>query len=161
MALIEQRLERMQLRLPADIQPPGKLVLPFAFVRVQGTRAVFSGHGPLNDDGSVAQPLGKLGQDLTIEQGYEQARRAALSVLASFKRAIGDLDRIHRWTRVFGMVNSTPGFTGQPAVINGFSQFILELYGEERGRHARSAVGMAALPFDIPVEIEGEVLLCE
>ena len=78
MALIEQRLERMQLRLPADIQPPGKLVLPFAFVRVQGTRAVFSGHGPLNDDGSVAQPLGKLGQDLTIEQGYEQARRAAL-----------------------------------------------------------------------------------
>ena len=83
----------------------------------------------------------------------------ALSVLGSLKRALGDLDRISAWTRVFGMVNCTPDFAAQPAVINGFSHLILELYGEDRGMHTRSAVGMAALPFNIPVEIEGEVAL--
>lgn len=159
MALIEQRLAQLGLRLPAPIQPPPGVTLPFAFVQIQGTRVLFSGHGPLNDDGSVAGPLGKLGQDLNVEQGYEQAQRVALAVLGSLKRAIGDLDRIAAWTRVFGMVNCTPDFTAQPAVVNGFSHLILELYGEDRGMHTRSAVGMAALPFNIPVEIEGEVLL--
>lgn len=159
MALIEQRLAQLGLKLPAQIQPPPGVSLPFAFVQIQGTRVLFSGHGPLNDDGSIAEPLGKLGQDLTIEQGSEQARRVALSVLGSLKRALGDLDRISAWTRVFGMVNCTPDFAAQPAVINGFSHLILELYGEDRGMHTRSAVGMAALPFNIPVEIEGEVAL--
>ena len=89
----------------------------------------------------------------------EAARLVALSILGSLERAIGDLDRVRAWTRVFGMVNSAPGFNMQPSVINGFSNLILELYGPERGAHARSAVGLAALPFDIPVEIEGEVEL--
>jgi enamine deaminase RidA (YjgF/YER057c/UK114 family) len=81
----------------------------------------------------------------------------ALSILGSLHRALGDLDRVRAWTRVFGMVNSAPGFNRQPTVINGFSDLIIGLYGPERGAHSRSAVGMAELPFDIPVEIEAEV----
>ena len=92
-----------------------------------------------------------------MEQGYSQARTVALTILGSLQRALGDLDRVRQWNRVFGMVNSAPGFNKQPAVINGFSDLILELYGPEAGGHARSAVGMAELPFDIPVEIEAEV----
>ena len=98
-----------------------------------------------------------LGRELTLEQGYSQARAVALSILGSLQRALGDLDRVQRWNRVFGMVNSASGFNRQPAVINGFSDLILELYGPEAGGHARSAVGMAELPFDIPVEIEAEL----
>jgi hypothetical protein len=101
--------------------------------------------------------LGKVGRDLTVEQGYVAARLTALSILGSLQRTLGDLDRIAAWGRVFGMVNSAPGFHRQPAVINGFSDLILELFGPVAGAHSRSAVGMAELPFNIPVEIEGEV----
>jgi enamine deaminase RidA (YjgF/YER057c/UK114 family) len=94
---------------------------------------------------------------LTPEQGYAAAKLTALSMLGSLQRALGDLDRIAQWVRIFGMVNSAPGFVRQPAVINGFSELILELWGAEAGAHARSAVGMAELPFGMPVEIEGEV----
>ena len=94
-------------------------------------------------------------------QGYAAAHLTALAILGSLQRTLGDLDRIVAWTRVFGMVNSAPGFNKQPAVINGFSDLILELYGHEAGGHARSAVGMAELPFDIPVEIEAEVDLTD
>jgi enamine deaminase RidA (YjgF/YER057c/UK114 family) len=98
---------------------------------------------------------------LTLEQGYIAARLTALSMLGSLKRALGDLDRISHWVRIFGMVNSAPGFVQQPAVINGFSDLILELWGPEAGAHARSAVGMAELPFGMPVEIEGEVQIAD
>jgi enamine deaminase RidA (YjgF/YER057c/UK114 family) len=134
-------------------------VLPFAAVRIVGRRALISGHGPQASDGTLAQPLGKLGRELTLEQGRTAARLTALSILGSLQRSLGDLDRISAWVRVFGMVNSAPGFNRQPSVINGFSDLILELFGPEVGAHARSAVGMAELPFDIPVEIEGEVIL--
>ncbi|SEK87609.1 Enamine deaminase RidA, house cleaning of reactive enamine intermediates, YjgF/YER057c/UK114 family [Roseateles sp. YR242] len=159
MALIEQRLEQLGLSLPAQIQPPPGVHLPFAFVQQHGARVLISGHGPLNPDGTLAQPLGKVGRDLTVAQGYEAAQRTGLAILASLQRALGDLDRIKSWTRIFGMVNSAPGFHEHPAVINGFSQLILDLYGRDQGQHTRSAVGMAELPFNIPVEIEGEVLL--
>ena len=154
---IEARLLELGLVLPAPIIIPPGARLPFAFVRVRGNRAFVSGHAPQNPDGSVARPLGKVGRDLTEEQGYTAARLLALSILASLQRELGDLDRVSAWLRVFGMVNSAPGFTAQPSVINGFSDLILELYGPERGQHARSAVGMAELPFGIPVEIEAEV----
>ena len=124
-----------------------------------GQRALISGHGPQNPDGSFAQPLGKLGREVSLEQGYVAARLTALSILGSLQRALGDLDRIAAWSRVFGMVNSAPGFMQQPSVINGFSDLILEIFGPEVGVHSRSAVGMAELPFNIPVEIEGEVEL--
>jgi len=157
MARIEQRIASLGLVLPAPLQPPAGLVLPFEFVRIVGARALISGHGPQNADGSLAQPLGKVGSDLTIEQGYAAARQTALSILGSLQRALGDLDRIVAWGRVFGMVNSAPGFNRQPAVINGFSDLILDVFGNGVGAHARSAVGLFELPFGIPVEIEGEV----
>ena len=100
-----------------------------------------------------------MGADVTIEQGVEAARKVALATLGSIQRTIGDLDRIDCWAKVFGMVNSAPGFTGQTAVINGFSEQIVEIFGEECGLATRSAVGMAALPFGIPVEVEAELQL--
>ncbi len=150
-------LASMGLILPPPLKPPPGVQLPFEFVRVIGNRAFVAGHGPQGPDGAIAKPLGKVGRDLSIEQGYAAARLVVLSMLGSLARALGDLDRITGWARVFGMVNSAPGFNRQPSVINGFSDLILELFGPEIGAHARSAVGMAELPFDIPVEIEAEV----
>jgi enamine deaminase RidA (YjgF/YER057c/UK114 family) len=159
MARIEERLQAMGLALPPPMTPPKGMVLPFRFVHVVGSRALISGHGPLAPDGSLAKPLGKVGRELTPEQGYEAARLTGLAILGSLERALGDLDRILSWVRVFGMVNSAPGFNRQPNVINGFSDLIIEVFGPAIGAHARSAVGMAELPMDIPVEIEGEVLI--
>ncbi len=157
MSSIHNRLAALGLALPAPLKSPPGVVLPFPFVHVVGSRALISGHGPQNPDGSLAGPFGKVGTDLTIEQGYTAARLTALSILGSLDRTLGDLDRVTRWVRVFGMVNSGPGFDKQPSVINGFSDLILQLWGPDAGAHARSAVGMAELPFRIPVEIEGEV----
>lgn len=159
MSEIAKRLAAMGLALPPAVQAPAGVQLPFQFVRVVGQRAFVSGHGPQAPDGSIAQPLGKVGRELTVEQGYAAAKLTALSMLGSLQRALGDLDRISAWCRVFGMVNSAPGFDMQPMVINGCSDLILALYGAHAGAHARSAVGMAELPFNIPVEIEAEVEL--
>src|SRR5690242_4494570 len=154
---IEARLEALGLVLPEPMQAPPGMKLPFAPVRVRGNRAFISGAGPLNPDGSLAQPLGKVGAQVTLEQGYHAARLTGLAILGSLKRELGDLDRVTAWLRVFGMVNAAPGFTQTPSVINGFSDLILELYGPEVGAHARSAVGLAELPMSMPVEIEAEV----
>lgn len=154
---IEARLEALGLALPPPIQAPPGISLPFAFVRIHGNRAYIAGHGPQNPDGTIAGPLGKVEAEVSVVEGYQAARLTALSMLGSLRRELGDLDRVTAWLRVFGMVNSSPGFHLQPQVINGFSDLILELYGPERGRHARSAVGLAELPFRIPVEIEAEV----
>lgn len=159
MARIEARLAAMGLVLPPPVKVPPDVVLPFRFVRVSGRRALISGHGPQAHDGTITAPFGKVGRELTPEQGYAAARLVGLSMLGSLQRALGDLDRIAAWTRVFGMVNAAPGFNRLPAVINGFSDLVLEVFGPEVGAHARSAIGVAELPFDIPVEIEGEVEL--
>jgi len=159
MSKIDERLRTLGITLPAPLQVPAGIVLPFAWVRVVGTRALISGHGPTNADGLLAQPLGKVGREVTIEQGYASARLVGLAILGSLKRELGDLDRIASWTRAFGMVNSAPGFNRQPAVINGFTDLVIEVFGPAKGTHARSAVGMAELPFDIPVEVEAEVEL--
>jgi enamine deaminase RidA (YjgF/YER057c/UK114 family) len=157
MSNLEARLQTLGLTLPPPLQPPDGMVFPFQFVRIVGRRALISGHGPQNPDGSIVTTLGKVGREVTLEQGYAAARLTALSILGSLQRALGDLDRITAWARLFGMVNSAPGFNRQPSVMNGCSDLILELFGPEIGAHSRSAVGMAELPFDIPVEIEGEV----
>lgn len=154
---IEAKLAALGLVLPEPLKAPPGMRLPFAPVRIRGNRAYISGHGPQALDGSVTGPLGKVGADVSVEEAYQSARLTALSILGSLKRTLGDLDRVTAWLRVFGMVNSAPGFTQQPAVINGFSDLILELYGAEAGQHARSAVGMAGLPLGMPVEIEAEV----
>ena len=154
---IALRLTERGLSLPPPVVVPAGVILPFRSVRIIGSRAIVSGHGAQNADGTVAPPFGKVGGDVSIEQGYEAARLTALSILGSLERELGDLDRIKAWGRVFGMVACAPGFDRQPAVINGFSDLILDVFGPEIGAHARSAVGMAELPFGIPVEIEAEV----
>jgi len=157
MAEIEAKLERMGLSLPGPFVPPTGLTLPFKPIIVRGSHVYLAGHAPQQANGMAAEPLGKVGQELTVEQGYEAARLVALSMLGTLKREIGDLDRVVSWLRVFGMVNVAPGFTATTPVINGFSDLIVELYGPERGAHTRSAVGMAVLPLNLPVEVEAEV----
>src|SRR5512139_2308888 len=161
MGTISSRLASLGLTLPGPIKLPPGVVLPFRFVNIRGEHAFISGHGPVHADGTLARPFGKLGRELTVEQGYKAARQTALAILGNLERELGDLDRIRAWTRVFGMVNSAPGFNQQPLVINGFSELIVEVFGPQRGAHARSAVGLAELPFDIPVEVEAEVELTD
>ena len=159
MSTIEERLEELGLVLPEPLQMPPGVTLPFPWIRILGSRALISGHGPTNVDGSLADPLGKVGAEVSLAQAQEAARLTGLAILGSLKRELGSLERIAAWSRVFGMVNSAPGFNRQPAVINGFTELILSVFGPKVGAHARSAVGLAELPFDIPVEIEGEVEL--
>ena len=159
MSTIEDRLAALGYVLPQPLKLPPGVTMPFPWVRIVGTRALVSGHGPTDAEGNLAGPLGKVGAEVTEEQGYLAARLTGLAILGSLQRELGTLDRIASWTRVFGMVNSAPGFVRQPAVINGFTDLILEVFGPQRGAHARSAVGLAELPFRIPVEIEVEVEL--
>ena len=157
MSKVEQKLEQMGLYLPPPLVVPAGLTLPFQPVIVRGNRVYISGHAPQEPDGTISKPLGKVGLDLTAEQGNEMARKVGLSILGDLKRALGDLDRVTQWLRAFGMVNVAPGFSSTTPVINGFSELILALYGPEAGAHTRSAVGMATLPMEISVEIEAEV----
>ena len=154
---IERRIAELGLVLPKPLTPPRGVELPFPFVRIRGQRAFVSGHGPTAPDGSITGPFGKVGLDVSLEQARKAAELTGLAMLASLRAALGDLDRVTAWLRVFGMVNTSPGFTQTPAVLNGCSELILRLWGPEDGAHARSAVGMAALPFNLPVEIEAEV----
>jgi enamine deaminase RidA (YjgF/YER057c/UK114 family) len=159
---IEQRLAERGLVLPEPMRTPGGMVLPFPWVRLWPAhlpgRAFVSGHGPLLADGSLPKELiGKVGAEVSETDAYEAARLTGLAILSSLQRALGDLDRVTGWLRVFGMVNATPGFTKTPAVINGFSDLILDLWGPDAGAHARSAIGLAELPLGLSVEIEAEV----
>src|SRR5919204_5729016 len=151
---IAERLEALDLSLPEPFAAPPGVEFRFDLVRVSGGHAYLSGHGPL--DGSEVLVRGKVGADVTPAQGYEAARLTALSVFTSLQRELGDLDRVRSWVKLLGLVNCAPGFNGMPAVVNGFSDLVLELWGDA-GRHARSAIGVAELPFDIPVEVEGIV----
>jgi len=159
METVEERLAALGYVLPEPLKLPPGVILPFPWVRIVGSRAFISGHGPTNADGSLAKPLGKVGAEVSEAEAYLAARLTGLAILGSLKRELGSLERILCWSRVFGMVNSAPGFDRQPAVINGFTDLIVSVFGSERGMHARSAVGLAELPFRIPVEIEGEVEL--
>jgi enamine deaminase RidA (YjgF/YER057c/UK114 family) len=143
---VETRLQEMGITLPEPAAPIANFI---GAVRVDKLLFV-SGHGPARDSNT---PRGKVGRDLTVEQGYEAARQTMISCLATVKQAIGDLDQVERVVKLLGFVNAPEGFTQTPAVINGASDLLVALYGEN-GRHARSAVGMAALPNNIPVEIE-------
>ena len=141
---IEQRLDELGITLPEAVSPVATYV---RFVQT-GNLLFISGTGP-----SSSAPTGKLGQDLTVEQGYQVAREVGLQIIATAKAALGDLDRVKRVVKVLGMVNSAPDFGDQPSVINGCSDLFVEVFGDA-GRHTRSAVGFVALPFQIAVEIE-------
>ncbi len=155
----EDKLTSMDLVLPQPLKLPPGMILPFPWVNVRGDRAYISGHGPQETDGSPAGPFGAVGDDVSIDEAYEAAKKVGLSMLGSLKRELGSLDRVAGWCRVFGMVNCTPRFANTPSVINGFTDLILEVFGPEVGRHSRTAVGVAGLPLNFPVEIEAEVML--
>ncbi|MCC6778382.1 MAG: RidA family protein [Hyphomicrobiales bacterium] len=152
MGAIEDKIKAMGHSLPE----------PFRFPKpnrtgcvVVGSIVFASGHGR-NMETMGLKGKGKVGRELTVDEGYAVARGVALSILASLKQELGELDRIKRVVRLFGMVNVAPGFDRMPEVIDGASDFFYELLGPDAGRHARTAVGMAELPHGIPVEINGE-----
>ena len=149
---IEARLAAMGLTLPEPRQFPSPNRR--GCVRV-GDVIFVSGHGPHHPGMDIVR-RGKLGAELTVEQGYEAAKACGLSILATLRAELGDLDRIRRVVRLLGMVNSTPDFELMPKVVDGASDLFFELFGPERGSHARAAVGMASLPRQQPVEINGE-----
>ena len=145
----EARLKDKGITLPTPTTPLANYV-----GAVQTGNLLFlSGHGPLRPQGKFTY-AGKVGRELTVEQGYQVAREVCLNLLATTRAALGSLDRVKRIVKVLGMVNSADGFGDQPKVINGFSDLMVEVFGETIGKHARSAVGMAGLPLGIPVEIE-------
>lgn len=144
---VAERLKELGITI-ATPRPPQANYVPT--VRT-GNLVFLSGTGPYLPDGGLI--TGKVGSDLTVERGYEAARWTMLALLANLQVEIGDLERVVRVVKLLGMVNCTPDFTRQPEVINGASDLLVEIFGE-RGRHARSAVGMIALPRDISVEIE-------
>ena len=144
---IDQKLEELGIELPKTSKPMANYVNA---VRVDNT-IYLSGKGPLKADGTFI--TGKVGKDMTIEEAQQAARLTGINQLAALKEFIGDLDKVKRIVKVLGMVNCTSDFTQQPTVINGFSDLMVEVFGEN-GRHARSAVGMGSLPAGIPVEIE-------
>ena len=158
MSKIDIRIAELGFILPPPFPVPETMQGYMSRARVVGNRCILSGHAALNPDGSIAQPLGKVGVDVTIEQAVHAAHLTALAMLGSLQAELGDLDRITAWVKVFGMVNASPDFTQHTQVINGFSETISEVFGPEIGRHSRSAVGMASLPFNLPVEIEAEVI---
>jgi enamine deaminase RidA (YjgF/YER057c/UK114 family) len=143
---IEERLEHLGIELPPVFPPAGSYV----GCVVDGDNVVVGGHGPVRGDHVIR---GKVGADVSIEQGREAARMTGLSILATMQHELGSLDRVERIVKVFGMVNVAPGFNRTPEVIDGCSDLLLEVFGEA-GRHTRSAVGLAELPFGIAVEIE-------
>lgn len=144
---VEQTLTKMGITLIAPTKPMANYVKA---VRT-GNLVFLAGHVSTRADGSPI--AGKLGKDLTVEQGYDAARQTTISLLSALKAELGNLDRIRRIVKVTGFVNSTPDFGDQPKVINGCSDLLVAVFGE-RGKHARSAVGMAALPLNYAVEIE-------
>lgn len=159
MGRIATRIAALGLQLPPALVVPDDTTLPFAFAHRVGNRVLIAGHGPQGNDGKLVGPFGKVGAEVDVDAARHAAGLTALSMLASVQAEIGDLDRIAGWTRVFGMVNSAPGFHAQPEVINGFSEVIYQIFGTEVGRHARTAIGVAELPWNLSVEIEGELVL--
>jgi enamine deaminase RidA (YjgF/YER057c/UK114 family) len=147
MGRIESRLDELGLTLPAPLVPPGN----FRLVKVHGGLAYIAGHGPF--DGSTPLVQGLVGRDLTAEEGYQAARLTCLSMLASLKRELGELDRVSDWIRAVGYVHCEPGFARNAEVVNGFSDLVVELWGDA-GRHARSAPGQGPSPLNVPIIVD-------
>lgn len=145
----EARLKELNITLPVPPKPMAK----YKPTVQAGSMLYVSGHGPAKLEGQKLV-LGKLGANVTFEQGKESARLVGINILATVRNALGSLDKVKRLVKTLGMVNCTPNYLDQPLVINGFSELMAEVFGEDAGVGARSAVGMGALPGDIPVEIE-------
>jgi hypothetical protein len=157
MGEIEQRLAWLGLQLPPAPEAPPGFRFSFSWCRLSGNRALLSGHGALAADGTPIGPFGKVPSEVPMEEAQQSARGAAVAMLGSLKRALGDLDRITAWLIAYGMVNADPGYPETTNVANGFSDLILELYGHDTGHHARMAVGMTTLPLNYCFLVGAEV----
>jgi hypothetical protein len=157
MTHVEARLAGRGLVLPPEPKVPPEVTIPFCWVRVRGRRGFVSGHGALSPDGTPRGPFGRVPSQVSLGQAQASACAALLSVLASLKRAVGDLDNVAAWLTVNGFVNADPGYAQTTLVMNPVSELLLELYGPDSGGHARIAPGVAALPFNLPVIIAAEV----
>ena len=155
----EKKIQELGLKLPNPIKLPKDLILPFNFINIRGNRVLISGHPRQSQDGSINGPYGQVGKDLTTEEAQLASKEIGLSILANIKKEIGHLSRIKEWVRVFGMVNSAPGYKEQHIVLNGFSSLLIEVFGLNIGSHSRSAIGVAGLPMNLAIEIEGEVII--
>jgi enamine deaminase RidA (YjgF/YER057c/UK114 family) len=144
----EKRAQELHLVFPPAAKPMG-VYKPAVLV---GNMLYLSGHGPLNADGSLI--TGRVGTDLTLEQGKQAARQVGLAILSTVRNTLGSLDKVKRVVKTLGMVNSSPDFKDHPKVINGFSELLADVFGADNGVGARSAVGVAALPGNIAVEVE-------
>lgn len=144
----EQKLQELKIELPPVPAPFGV----YKPLLIQGNLAYLSGHGPLKSDGSVT--IGRVGDELNQEDGYNAARQTGLAILATLKSHLGSLDRVNQVVKLLGFVNCTSDFTQHPAVINGCSDLFAEIFGKEKGIGTRSALGTNALPGNIPVEVE-------
>jgi enamine deaminase RidA (YjgF/YER057c/UK114 family) len=149
---VEAKLDQMGITLPAPLVPPGN----FQLIKVHGGLAYVAGHGPFDGPTQLAQGL--VGRDLTVDEAYEAARLTALSILASLKRELGNLDRVTQWLRAVGYVHCAPGFGQNAVVVNGFSDLIVELWGDA-GRHARSAPGQGPSPLNVPIIVDAIVAI--
>ena len=156
MGRIDDRLDELGLTLPAPLTAPPGLSFNFQLVKVHNGLAYVAGHGPF--DGPTPLVQGLIGDDLTVEQGYEAARLTGLSILASLKQELGDLDRVTHWIRAVGYVHGAPDFDQNSAVVNGFSDLMVELWGEA-GRHARSSPGQGPSPLNIPIIVDAIVAI--
>jgi enamine deaminase RidA (YjgF/YER057c/UK114 family) len=154
MGRIEDRLAELGLELPRPLEAPPGVEFRFDLVRVSAGLGYVSGHLPV--DGPEVLMQGRVGDELTLEQGYEAARLTGLSMFSALKRELGELDRVTGWVRALGLVQCGAGFDKPPAVINGFTDLVLDVWGEA-GHHARTAVGAGQLPFNAPVEVEAIV----
>ena len=154
---VERRLVQLGLALPAAMVLPAEVKVPFAWVRVRGSRAFVSGHGALELNGSPAAPFGRVPSEVTLEEPQRSSRLATLAILSNLKATVGDLDRITAWNVVNGHINAVAGYSQTTAVMNPASELILELFGHEIGVHARTAIGVSALPLNLPVVISAEV----
>jgi enamine deaminase RidA (YjgF/YER057c/UK114 family) len=154
---VESKLKDLGLVLPDPPKAPPGFEFSFAWTRVFDARLYLSGHGAQAPDGSYIGPFGKVPSEVSLQEAREAARNTALSMLSSIKRELGDLDRVRAWLMVHGMVNAEPAYPRTTNAIDGFSELIVELYGEQIGHHARTAVGMAALPLNNAVVIGAEV----
>jgi enamine deaminase RidA (YjgF/YER057c/UK114 family) len=155
----EQRLAQLGLVLPPPAKVPPNVKLNFAWARRHGNRVLLSGHGPQAPDGSIVQPFGQVGGEVSPQEAYQAARLATLGLLGTLRRTIGSLDHVAAWLSASGYVAVAPGFTATTNVINGCSDLLVEIFGPEIGRHARTAIGVSALPINCPVVIAAEVAL--
>lgn len=155
------RLRELGIELPKPwLLPPG-FVANAQYVRVIGRRVTVSGHMPIDREGRFSGPYGRVGAEVSPEEAYHCAHRAMLGIFSSLERELGSLDRIGAWVRLFGMVVAAPEFYDYPAVINGATEILYKVFGDDAGRHSRVAIAVAGLPLRAPVEIEAEAELAD